>query len=204
MLNKVIYLKWNDIVDSFIPYEKQSFLTLYKTLMGIETEASFEFPPVDTALLNKVMDIVFGRFYEHACCKFIVPINYSITNEDVQKEIKAFFLRLMGIVWKTYEYYGTLLTQYDSAKTHLMDDITATSSAKVKFNDTPQASNVSETYEGDSYITNFTKSEGETSSPLMSKMMRLKEIQDNYRNVLNDWVNEFERAYFQEEVQNYD
>ena len=40
---------------------------------------------------------------------------------------------------------------------------------------------------------------GETSSPLMTKMMRLKEIQDHYKNLIADWVNEFERLFIEGE-----
>ena len=81
-----------------------------------------------------------------------------------------------------------------------MADIKATSKNKVKFNDTPQNPNNDSVYEGDNYITHFTSTEGENSSPLMSKIMRLKEIQDNYKDLMSTWVRDFERIFYQEEI----
>ena len=81
-----------------------------------------------------------------------------------------------------------------------MDDIKATSKNKVKFNDTPQNPNAEGVYEGDNYITHFTATEGESSSELNSKIMRLKEIQHNYRDMMSTWVKDFERLFYQEEV----
>ena len=81
-----------------------------------------------------------------------------------------------------------------------MADIKATTKNKVSFNDTPQNDNESGTYEGDNYITHFTKNEGESSSPLMSKQMRLKEIQENYKDVLSDWIKEVARVMLPEGV----
>ena len=100
----------------------------------------------------------------------------------------------------THDYYITLLTNYNNAKADLMADITATSKNKVKFNDTPQNPNNESVYEGDNYITHFTATEGETKSPLMTKIMRLKEIQDAYKDAMSDWVKSFERIYYEEEV----
>ena len=93
----------------------------------------------------------------------------------------------------------TMLGAYADAQSKLMDDIKATSKNKVKFNDTPQNPNSAGVYEGDNYITHFTATEGETSSELMSKIMRLKEIQDNYKDLMSIWVRDFERIFYQEE-----
>ena len=92
------------------------------------------------------------------------------------------------------------MANYAAAKADLMADITATSKNAVKFNDTPQNQNVGSKYEGDDYITHFTSTEGETKSPLMTKIMRLKEIQDNYKDLLSIWVRDFERIFYQEEI----
>ena len=100
----------------------------------------------------------------------------------------------------------TMLDNYAAAKDELMADIKATSKNKVKFNDTPQNPNgATGVYEGDDYITHFTSTEGENSSPLMSKIMRLKEIQDNYKDLMSIWVNDFRKLFYEEsKVAEYD
>ena len=98
----------------------------------------------------------------------------------------------------TYEYYVPLLTFYRAAKINLMDDVESTSSNKIKFNDTPQNANTSGVYEGDDYINQFTKTEGVSKSQLTSKINRLREIQDGYKNVMADWVKEFEMLFMED------
>ena len=111
---------------------------------------------------------------------------------------QKWFLRVVSIISRTEPYYKALLDAYDGAKTHLMDDIKASSVNTIKYNETPQNDNSSGTYEGDNHITNFTKTEGENSSPLTTKIMRLKEIQDHYKKVMDDWVDEFHCLFMEE------
>ena len=144
-----------------------------------------------------------ARYNTHYIVKFVTSMednnDYSYSNTTISKLFKKWIWRFLSLLDQTSPYYLALLTAYTSAATHLMDDIKSTSENKVKYNDTPQNANTGGTYEGDDYLTNFTKTEGETSSPLMSKIMRLKEIQDHYKNVMADWVKEFERLYFESE-----
>ena len=118
---------------------------------------------------------------------------------EIDHAINDWLINYLNLVAQTGEYYMTLIDIYDDEKANLMEDIRAISKNKVKFNDTPQNPNTADVYEGDDYITHFTSTEGETSSPLMSKMMRLKEIQDHYKNLIADWVNEFERLFIEGE-----
>ena len=137
---------------------------------------------------------------DEALQRFVKCINEEPSSENITEAYKNWIYKLISLLNETYEYYTTLLANYTSAKADLMADIKATSKNKVKFNDTPQNPNTFEVYEGDNYITHFTSTEGENSSPLMSKMMRLKEIQDNYKDLMSTWVRDFEKIFYQEEV----
>ena len=148
---------------------------------------------------------VYARFYKEPIFKLTLKPYIDIPSfseagfkEFVLKEFQQWFLRVVSIISRTYPYYNTLLGAYGDAQTHLMDDITASSINTIKYNETPQNDNSSGTYEGDNHLTNFTKTEGENSSPLTSKIMRLKEIQDHYKNTLDDWVNEFHCLFYEE------
>lgn len=201
MLTKVYYLKYEDVNLNYTPFEKVNLATLLKSVFDVASLSGLQLPAdIETnTLYNDLFSLVISKYHEHAIIKIVKCLDEEFTYEEKQAEYKKFIYRFCALLNETYEYYTTLLNQYNAAKTHLMDDIRAITSSKVKFNDTPQNPNTSSVYEGDNYITNFTKTEGETSSPLTSKIMRLKEIQENYRDLLSEWVRDFERIFYQED-----
>lgn len=160
--------------------------------------------PTDTNV-NKLWKNVINKYYSHAIVKIEVGCNEDIESEEFEtklhKEYIKWIWKFLALLDETSTYYLAVLGAYQSNATSLMDDITATSKNKVKFNDTPQNANTEGVYEGDNYITYFTATEGETTSPLMTKIMRLKEIQDAYKDAMSDWVRSFERIFYQEEVE---
>ena len=167
-------------------------------------DLGMSYPDVQTNLnsanVTKLWKSVVSRFFYNAALRITIPCEASIEDVDIRSEYIKWIWRFLALLDQTSPYYLTLLEAYDSAATSLMDDITATSKNKVKFNDTPQNANTGDVYEGDNYITNFTSTEGESSSPLMSKIMRLKEIQDHYKSVMGDWVNEFQKLFYEVEI----
>ena len=154
---------------------------------------------VSSDLLKDFWQRVIARYYDEYYFRikkcFHLP---APDNTEVESEFKKWILRFLNFLAQTHEYYSTLLSEYANAKASLMADIKATSKNKVKFNDTPQNPNNLGVYEGDDYITHFTSTEGETSSPLMSKMMRLKEIQDHYKDLMEDWVDKASKLFIEE------
>ena len=207
MLKKVYYYKIQDIEDSYIPFQKMNMTNFLKWLFGIEPEGNLNDYQVpsdlssNASIYNELISLVFGRYYKFAIIK--IEKNFYENDpkqEEVEEKFYEFATKFLSLLNETCEYYITLLTNYNSAKASLMADIKATSKNNVKFNDTPQNPNTAQVYEGDDYITHFTHTEGETSSPLMSKMMRLKEIQDNYRDLMSEWLKDFERIFYAEEL----
>ena len=171
-------------------------------LLGEESLENYQVPSdISTnAVYNELLSCIMGKYWNHAIFKIVKFINEEPTGEEIGDEVWKWGIKFISLLNDTYEYYTTLLGQYAAAKSDLMADIKATSKNKVKFNDTPQNPNNDSVYEGDNYITHFTSTEGENSSPLMSKIMRLKEIQDNYKDLMSTWVRDFERIFYQEEI----
>ena len=201
MLKKIYYYKFGDLHD-YNPFEKQSFASALMLVLGVENLNNIQVPSdlsTSADIYNEIFTLVLGRFHNNAIIKITKFFNEEPSQEEIQKGLKEFYYRYLSMLNDTYEVYMLLLKEYAAAKDSLMADIKATSKNKVKFNDTPQNSNGSGTYEGDNYITHFTSTEGENSSPLMSKMMRLKEIQDNYRDLIAEWVRDFRRIFYEEE-----
>lgn len=206
MLKKVYYYKLKDLWgDTYRPYIKLDFKDDFLTGLldlGDEDISNTQLPDYDDDLANELYSLVCGRYFNLAAVKIVKNIDEAAPEWETEEMIEAWHnwgYRYLALFNETYDYYATLLTQYAGARDSLMADIKATSKNKVKFNDTPQNTNATGTYEGDNYITHFTSTEGENSSPLMSKMMRLKEIQDNYRDLMSEWVNDFRRIFYEED-----
>ena len=201
MLKKVYYFKYGDL-RQYTPFAKQDFISTLEAVLNTEDLSLFQVPndlAASSQIYDDLFNLVMSKYNRHAIVKIVKCFSEDPSSEEKEEGLKEFFYRYLAILNDTYYFYMTLLKQYDDAKNHLMDDIKATSKNKVKFNDTPQNPNSSQVYEGDDYITHFTTTEGENTSPLMTKMMRLKEIQENYRNLMSEWVKEFERIFFEEE-----
>lgn len=109
-----------------------------------------------------------------------------------QEFIKKFYTTYQ----QNKDYYETLINLYDDNKSKLMDKVKSTTDNKVKFNDTPQMDNVP-TFVGDNYMTNYTHSEGTNESDIAPVMTRLREIQEDFKNVWNDWIYEFRRLFIE-------
>lgn len=194
MLKKSFYYTLKDAVEEgYIEVDLTHFgaTSLNSFLAALDIDTS-EMTSLPFSLSDTNIEAFWQRIISNYDDEFVVKITQNFNEKpssvDIIEGLIHWTYRLINFIAQTEEYYLTLLGIYNTAKTDLMSDIKAISKNKVKFNDTPQNTNVSGTYEGDNYITHFTATEGETSSPLMSKMMRLKEIQDNYHNVMADWV----------------
>lgn len=200
--NKVYYFTLVEFNESQ-PFSKvvlSSFLIWLFDLEDATQLAGYQLPSdltTNASIYNELFSLVCGRYGEEYFIKWVGSPEQEPTSDELNVLAREWGYKFVSLLNMTYEYYVPLLTMYRSAKANLMDDITATSSNTVKFNDTPQNNNVSGTYEGDDYITHFTKTENTSSSPLESKINRLKEIQEGYKNVMADWVKEFEKIFME-------
>ena len=201
MINKVFYYSLEEGINE-IPYSSSmpTLKDVIELYFGEGELTKLPFALNDTNV-EELWQELYARYYKKSCFKIVCPVYENPTEEQLNDEWGKFLMRLLSQIAHSYEYYNTLLNLYKNAKADLMADIKATSKNKVKFNDTPQNNNESGTYEGDDYITHFTSTDGETSSPLMSKQMRLKEIQENYKDVLSDWIKEVARVMLAEGVE---
>ena len=209
-IKKEIYLSLEDVYDKDEEYSKKypyydashlAYLVANWVNMDLiegyflyddESSTYFKDP------FSEVFENVYAKFWQKPIIKLVKSIDEddNISTANLVDEVGKWFTKYLQLFEKTYPYYSNLLTLYKNNESKLLDNIKATTDNSVKFNDTPQNSNSSGTYEGDNYITTFTKSKTESSSELNTKMMRLKEIQDHYKNVMADWVKEFECLFY--------
>lgn len=199
---KTYYFTFNEIVNETV-WTKWSMKTWLASLLDIsESDLSLYQVPSDLAtnesVYNELAGLIYGRYFNEYIIKIDKWPNEEVTNDDITEAMSKWGYRFISKLNMTYEYYMTLVNFYRSAKANLMDDVESTSSNKIKFNDTPQNANTDGKYEGDDYINQFTKTEGLTKTQLTSKINRLREIQDGYKNVMADWVKEFEMLFMED------
>lgn len=200
--NKTYYFTFEEITEEtvWIKWTMKSFLA---NILGVsESDLSgYQLPSdltTNASIYNELASLIYGRYYDEYMIKIVKMPNEEITSDDIGHALSKWGNRFISKLNMTYEYYVPLLTMYRNAKANLMDDVESTSSNKIKFNDTPQNANTSGVYEGDDYINQFTKTEGLTKTQLTSKINRLREIQDGYKNVMADWVKEFEMLFMED------
>ena len=203
--DKVYYFKLSEIFDSSHPFQKYQMQDFLMNLYGYETAADLvagvQLPSdfiTNKSIYDELTALIWGRYYDEFFIKIHKMPYEDITNDDINNAVVSWGYKFVSKLNMTYEYYMTLINFYRSAKANLMDDVESTSSNKIKFNDTPQNANTSGIYEGDDYINQFTKTEGLTKTQLTSKINRLREIQDGYKNVMADWVKEFEMLFMED------
>ena len=202
--NRYVYLKDLPRLTSFARYDKAVCTTFLKTLLDLANLTGKQVPSDLTdsnAQYNELISSVLGRFYEKPVGIVLLScMETNPTTDQLNNVGESFAYRVIAVLNRTHERYITLLAEYANAKTHLMDQVKSGTVSKRKHNDTPQNSNALEPYEGDNYISDFTKFETDNASDMATKMTRLAEISDRYENVMSDWVNEFKRIFLEENL----
>lgn len=135
------------------------------------------------SIAENLLNTLYIRFKDSFCV---------FTNDELTKESKEFLFKLMNKLNLNFDYYKTLVSYYEDEKEILLNKIS--SSSIVRFNDTPQDEG---DFANDEHTTSINQTEALTD--LNSPIMRLKEIQDHYKRVVEDWLNEF-KIFFREEI----
>lgn len=139
---------------------------------------------------------LFSAIYARYSNEIIYFANTKFNDFDGNEEHKLKTAQFMNKIYDIYTYkadkYLTLLKYYTLSKNKLLDGITSRSSASNRFNDTPQ---VEGNFIAETYTTNITLAENTVTSDKDTLMIRLAEIQDHYKEVWNDFLNEFKRVF---------
>ena len=112
----------------------------------------------------------------------------------VSDDFRDFLMRFLSIVSQTRNRYETLIGEYDKQKSSLMDRLKTSSTTKSRFNDVPQEKLE---YQSDDYATNASIGESESFTDTTTPILRLKEIEINYSNIIKDWTSEFEGLFIE-------
>lgn len=147
--------------------------------------------------LLELLKLLFARYYDHYvfCSDDEYKTNGELLNDN---QFNMFLVKLINIVNFTYSRYATLLKAYNDEADNLMNGVKTISDGTGRFNDTPQNEEVDGVFVEDKHTTNLTNSHAEVVTDVSTKIDRLNEIQQKYRNLIKDWLNEFDGLFLEE------
>lgn len=119
--------------------------------------------------------------------------------EVIDEKEKDFLLRVISLIRKTYQRYTKLLDTYQEKIDTLMSQVSSTTSAISKYNDTPQTADDG-SLANDPYVSNISKTEAQSGSDYDTPMARINEIQKYLRNIMDDWTKEFSGLFIEERI----
>lgn len=109
---------------------------------------------------------------------------------------KNFLAKLIYVLEMTTPRYTTLLNSYEESRENLLNPVIIKTTGINRFNDTPQNEG---DFANDSHTTNLTEIENKTENDADTAMGRIREIEENYKNLLLIWSREFESLFLSEE-----
>ena len=141
-----------------------------------------------TLLWNKI----FEKYYSQVA---------EITEDKIENnnftDLFVDFINKFYTKWDmVHEKYDTLLSYYESYKDKLMDSIKSRGKYQTKFNDTPQnLTSSTNDFSNDSYVSNLTTNISQNESDGGTVIARLREIDNGFKNLWNDYVYEFRNLF---------
>lgn len=144
----------------------------------------------DNSFNDVLSALLFSHIKDGVDWKDWIPFREEEPSDEPDEEIvNDFVRRLCSIYVQSVDRYKTLLGIYTEQKANLMSKVSSTSISR--FNDTPQNGG---DWSDDEHTSNITRNESENDfTPVMD---RIKTIQDNYRNLVKDWMDEFRGLFF--------
>lgn len=140
-----------------------------------------------------VFNLLQKRFANHYCFSTLEQ-----TELAGEKGATEFLIKLFNVIEYTYKKYSKIIDLYNENYATLMRQLETTTESGSRFNDTPQQAEVSLSYEDNVYTTNLTKSKSVTSADSNTPIVKIEEIMRNYRNILLEWLNEFDSLFVEE------
>ena len=145
-------------------------------------------------IINALMTIVYDR---HAYDYF-----YKLemdSDEDINidtSDFPAAMRNLINVINLTLPRYIPLLQQNEEFSYAPVSPVQSKTTGRTRFNDTPQDEGE---YNDEEHATNVSKSTSETEVDSGSIVSRLDELFKNWRSIILEWSNEFNRLFFKEE-----
>ena len=144
-------------------------------------------------IVNALMDIVYQR-HAYDYVKWVTKTD----DEDYDKgyALYNFMIEMLNVLNLTIPRYIPLLQQNEEFSYAPVSPVHSKTTGRSRYNDTPQDEGE---YNDEEHATNVSKSTSETEVDSGSIVSRLDELFKNWRSIILEWSNEFNRLFFKEE-----
>ena len=147
---------------------------------------------------NSMIETLFKKIYNRFNTYEIFETSACDSSETkIRQMFSAWLVKFINEYENTKVYYETLIKAYENALPTIMNDVEATTENEVVFNDTPQVEGG--IFKTNDYATTYTKTGSTSKSPMKTPIERLKDIQDNLRNLWKDWTNHFHLLFVEKQ-----
>ena len=145
-------------------------------------------------IVNALMWIVYCRHDLDYLYEIVLPWDedYELQEVDFKKAMKD----VLNVLNNTIARYIPLLQQNEYASTDPIAPVSSVTKGKTRFNDTPQDGG---DFNNDPHATNVSESESEIKVDSGSLVSRLSEMFKDFRSIMLDWSNEFNKCFLKEE-----
>lgn len=147
----------------------------------------------NSSYINDVALLLILRYKDY----IIFESDKELTDEEKEKELFNFAVKIANIYKMTTSRYGLLLSLYDNNKNKLLDAIKTSSELDSRFNDTPQDEG---TFEEATHNTNVSQSKSVSANERDTLIERLNDISNKYRNLLLEWCDEFKGVFIERTI----
>ena len=162
------------------------------TLSTLLTANNISYTISQDSLIASLFQKINDRFNKF--CLFELPTDEA-SEENVNANMRDWLVKFINQYENTKTYYETLIKKFNAVESKLMDDIEATNENEVIFNDTPQTSGG--IFKTTDYATTYTKTSSKSKTPMKTPIERLKDLQDNLRNLWKDWLDKFHELFIE-------
>ena len=147
---------------------------------------------------NSMIETLFKKIYNRFNTYEIFEVSACDSSETkIRQMFSAWLVKFINEYENTKVYYETLIKAYENSLPTIMNDVEATTENEVVFNDTPQVEGG--IFKTNDYATTYTKTGSTSKSPMKTPIERLKDIQDNLRNLWKDWTNHFHLLFVEKQ-----
>lgn len=145
-------------------------------------------------IVNALMWIVYCRHDLDYLYEIVLPYDeeYELQEVDFKKAMKD----VLNVLNNTIPRYIPILQQNEYASVDPVAPVSSVTTGRTRFNDTPQNGG---DYNDDAHATNVSESESEIKVDSGSLVSRLSEMFKDFRSIILDWSNEFNKCFLKEE-----
>lgn len=206
-MNKKVYYTYQEVLNVYpliapeFPQKTTTSATWFTTLLtnaGIQFDVIGLHSNISNAQIITIVNCLMNQVYNRNAFNYLYEkqIGYFDTAPTLDTDdFKKAMLNVVNILNLTLPKYIPLLIQFEKASENPITANVSEVQAKNRFNDTPQNGG---DYNNDNHATTVTESSNTQKLEIGTLMERLAETYKNFRSIILDWSNEFNKCFLLE------